>query len=370
MKVFLVHHYKDFEEINGLFDCIYFFNPKLEIGYLEKEMLWKKKANKKIKEANLILYMENGEPSKNVKWELQKARKHDKRIYTVNLKNELTMNGLYKDIVSYLREVGMKNFCDQSNVSKIKKEKIKQLCEGMFGKEVGFPENEEIDNLEYLRSLLNNIEELLLKGKTAGFKEKDKFIEKEKRIDQEVALFNIQYTLEEPHRANFDLFNINLDNLSDLEKTNVILEQYKTFVQSSETLMQRRQSVNSFYLTINTALITIFAALISMKVELVFLLFITSLLCLIGIATSYAWSAMLTSYGILNSSKLKVISLLERQLPVSLYDAEWKVMTSAHHDRPYKSFTATEGITVKNFFYFYICALFICLVCLVYVLVK
>jgi hypothetical protein len=55
----------------------------------------------------------------------------------------------------------------------------------------------------------------------------------------------------------------------------------------------------------------------------------TSFLWIIGLAgviLSVLWFYIVTSYRDLNTAKFKILHLVEKRLPPSLYDAEWKLM--------------------------------------------
>ena len=122
---------------------------------------------------------------------------------------------------------------------------------------------------------------------------------------------------------------------------NELLDQYKMFQKSSEDLVSRRQSVSSFYITVNSALIAIVGILIglvSFPSNIIIILFMS----LTGIILDVSWIRILEAYGTLNSAKMKVIKLLEKQLPAILYEAEWQVMCDKLNNKKYVSFTNSE----------------------------
>ncbi len=65
-------------------------------------------------------------------------------------------------------------------------------------------------------------------------------------------------------------------------------------------------------------------------------------MCITGIILDISWIGILEAYGTLNAAKMKVIHLLEEQLPVALYDVEWRVMSDKLNNRKYVSFTDRE----------------------------
>lgn len=149
-----------------------------------------------------------------------------------------------------------------------------------------------------------------------------------------------------------------------------LFEQYRLFTETSEALVNRRQNVNSFYITANTALITIAATAFSLSGDLASKLLITLVLSVPGVLLNHSWKKLLESYGIINSSKMKIISLLEKQLAASLYDAEWQVMSNKYNKVPYVSFSDGEKMLPQIFIGVFLCVDIVCAAALVLCLVR
>ena len=150
--------------------------------------------------------------------------------------------------------------------------------------------------------------------------------------------------------SEYDVFNGDINEM----KRSELLEQYKIFLATSESLVSRRQTVNSFYLSANTALITIMGGLAAVFDNIGERAVLFVLTGVVGIVLSVSWSRILSAYGTLNGSKMKVISIIEKNLPASLYDAEWMVMSDKLNSKKYISFTDSEKRTPKAFVIFYI----------------
>ena len=159
---------------------------------------------------------------------------------------------------------------------------------------------------------------------------------------------------------------INLIN--DNTSNDSLFEQYRMFSDTSEALVNRRQNVNSFYITANTALITIAATAFSLNGDLISKLVITIVLTIPGILLNHSWAKSLESYGIINSSKMKILGMLERQLAASLYDAEWQAMSNKYNKKQYISFTDGEKSIPSIFNGVYIVVDLICIAFLLYIL--
>ena len=135
----------------------------------------------------------------------------------------------------------------------------------------------------------------------------------------------------------------NKDVNADADKK-YLLEQYKLFSDTAETLVTRRQNMNSFYITANTALITIGATVTALSGEQIIYskLLILLALSLPGFLLNFSWRRTLDSYFINNKGKMKILSMIEKRLPASLYDAEWKAMKNKYSKEKYVSFTDRE----------------------------
>ena len=271
----------------------------------EKVMNWKKEAYKLIKDANLILYVlsPEGHKSCNINWELRTALKFDKCIHY------------------------------------IKWDVLKQQLEGTNNME-GAPEK------YTLNKVLEN-----------GIK-RGKDIKELLKLEELYDIIKNDYK-----REYINLINDGLKKQKDLD-VNVILEQYKFFAETSESLVNRRQNVNSFYITANTALIAVIATAFSDNAGWIGLV-VSMVLSIPGILLNASWKKILEAYGITNSSKLKILNMLEKQLEVSLYGAEWDDMSYQYNKRRYVCFTDSEMKLPKVFNILYGCIIATCIVALV-----
>ena len=134
--------------------------------------------------------------------------------------------------------------------------------------------------------------------------------------------------------------------------------------------MTRRQNVNSFYISANTALITIGGTIfaIGSDGELLSKLAVILALTIPGILLNISWYGMLQSYYINNQGKMKILSMIEERLAVSLYDAEWKAMKNKFSKKKYVSFTDNEKKLPLVFSFFYALIDIICAVAIILVI--
>lgn len=140
-----------------------------------------------------------------------------------------------------------------------------------------------------------------------------------------------------------------------------LFEQYKTYVESAEKISDRRQNANNYFLTINTALISFLG--LSFQVELLKNLgWVKTLLSTLGIIICIIFWFLLRSYKQLNTGKFKVIHHIEKNLPLSLYDYEWKILGEGKNKKIYYPFSHVELLIpwVFGLIYVILGIIFIC----------
>lgn len=169
---------------------------------------------------------------------------------------------------------------------------------------------------------------------------KDSFTEEKKNYGKVVTEKEIADIIKNYDAGDYGLFN---GSPSELDQK-ALLEQYKLFLQTSEDLVSRRQNVNSFYISLSSALVAIMGVFMAVDFGQRAKLIIVFVFCLIGFILSISWSKTLSCYGNLNGSKMKIISNIEKQLPLSLFDAEWASLSDKLNKKKYVSFTESEQI--------------------------
>ncbi len=142
-----------------------------------------------------------------------------------------------------------------------------------------------------------------------------------------------------PEEIDLKLFTSPNDQYGD-KYTEHLLEQYKNYVAATEAVSDRRYKTNEFFLAVNTALVTLLGFIVVQQTS-----HHTSILALssvAGIALDYLWYRIIRSYQGLNSGRFKVISIIERRLPLALYDTEWEVLGKGKNRNLYWPFTQIE----------------------------
>ena len=145
--------------------------------------------------------------------------------------------------------------------------------------------------------------------------------------------------------------------------------QYKLFLATSESVVSRRQSTNNFYITVNSALLAFYGIIAALDVEMYIKAIMGAIFSVIGVILCLSWIRIITSYGDLNGSKMKIISLVEKKLPISLYDAEWAALSDKLNKKKYVPFSYSEKITPKLFASIYVILFVMLLVVFVFNLI-
>lgn len=153
----------------------------------------------------------------------------------------------------------------------------------------------------------------------------------------------------------------------DFSDKDILMEQYKMFVQTSEDLVNRKQSVNTFYVTLNSILLSGIVSVICAAGEILqlssgnnIIYAISAFLSVIGIVICCSWITLLNSYSDLNASKMAIIGCIEERLALKLFDTEWALLTRRIGNRKYKSFTVKEVAVAKIFLGLYSVVIFLC----------
>lgn len=155
------------------------------------------------------------------------------------------------------------------------------------------------------------------------------------------------------------LFSVPKDTYGE-KYTDHVLEQYKLFVHTAEKTSERRMDVHKYFATLNAALLPVLGLTMQfgnyqsrMSARLI--------IALAGILASLVWWALVKSYKNLNSAKFGVIHQIEERLPLSLFSAEWKILTEGKPGGKHRPFSDRETWLPIAFEIGYIILLFWCL---------
>lgn len=292
MNIFIIHRSTDNKMCKTIKQYIQDNCPHANVLVLTgTSKIWKPEARILIKKADVALFLVGKDSfgRETIGWEIEQCLKRNKVIFCVDLKQ-------YDDL----------------------------------------KENEPIGplSIEHTKYVENYPLHEKLKEKNSFNQEKQfsSLVKKIGNIDEFVNIVNKHIV------GEYEIFNEKINEIDSL----TLIEQYKSYLGTSETLVARRQSISSFYITVNGALITI-ASVASPFLNNLTAIFATIIgISIFGIILCFFWRQTLESYGRLNSSKMAVITLLERKLPAKLFEKEWEILVDKLNNKKYVSFTDSE----------------------------
>ncbi len=156
--------------------------------------------------------------------------------------------------------------------------------------------------------------------------------------------------------GQYDVFSKQIQDSSNpksAEASARLFEQYKLYQQTSENLTQQEQKTNEFFLSINTALLTFSGAVIGfsdMPAENKFLILLVAMLA--GILFNRAWCRKIEQLKIINRAKMRMLNLIEQNLPLRLFDEEYVIMKD-DPSGPYKNTVADKEAVPHSFNFLY-----------------
>jgi hypothetical protein len=152
--------------------------------------------------------------------------------------------------------------------------------------------------------------------------------------------------IQEPQIAS--LWNVCIDAgspvLSQADRQ-IVLEQYKIYVESTDKFVARRDSIHQTFVNVNSAIVGFIGLsadkLLDLSLQHRWLLFLPTIgLCL----ACTAWWTMISSYRQLSGVKYRVIGEFERALPASpWWGGEWISVGQGLDPKRYRPLTHVEG---------------------------
>ncbi len=186
------------------------------------------------------------------------------------------------------------------------------------------------------------------------------FLDEKTPYDKKVTIDELADIINSFENGEYQLFNTDFT-----DDTATMLEQYKIFLATSEAVVDRRQSTNNFYITVNSALLAFYGVIAALDVEIYIKAIMGAIFSVVGMILCISWMRIITSYGNLNGSKMTIINLIEKKLPLSLYAAEWAALSDKLNKKRYVPFSSAEKSTPRLFcaiytvLFFMLAALFV-----------
>lgn len=119
------------------------------------------------------------------------------------------------------------------------------------------------------------------------------------------------------------VWNIEREKCNERDKE-IVVEQYKLYVEMADKISERRTHANNFFVTLNSSLITVYGIATARESIIQGGPWLW-LVPIAGIAICLLWREIVRSYRDINSAKFKVIHEIEECLPLALYKHEWDI---------------------------------------------
>lgn len=132
----------------------------------------------------------------------------------------------------------------------------------------------------------------------------------------------------------------------------LLLDQYKLYVESAENVTMKRASASRFYLTVLAGLLAVFS-LPKDVVAAQFQVVLYAGIGLLGMVLCVVWFANLHSYRQLNKGKYRIIHEMEQRLPFAPFRREWDILGHGKDVSRYRPISKLEQAIPTAFFALY-----------------
>lgn len=123
------------------------------------------------------------------------------------------------------------------------------------------------------------------------------------------------------------------------ENQKELIDQYRTYVNTTVNVSERRMRNNRFYVVLLSATLGLISILVETgMIEAAGLL----LAGLVGLSLCSLWYLSIVSYKQLNSGKYQVIGEMEAELPFAPFSREWRLLDEGDDWRTYITHTRVE----------------------------
>lgn len=126
------------------------------------------------------------------------------------------------------------------------------------------------------------------------------------------------------------------------DSQDLLIEQYKLYVEMADRISARRADTNKFYISLLTALLAALLLVVEKNIFTNIQGFVFAAVAILGIALCCVWVLNIRSYSQLNSGKFRVIHDMEKQLPYPCFDREWDFLGRGTDRKTYFPLTRIE----------------------------
>lgn len=122
----------------------------------------------------------------------------------------------------------------------------------------------------------------------------------------------------------------------------ILLEQYKLYVEMADRISARRGQTNNFYISILSGILALLSITLDNQLLVPYQTPVIFSISLLGISLNILWNINIRSYRQLNSGKFEVIHEMEKQLPFACFDREWELLGRGKVGKKYLQLTVIE----------------------------
>jgi hypothetical protein len=138
----------------------------------------------------------------------------------------------------------------------------------------------------------------------------------------------------------------------------LLLEQYKLYVELADRVSARRAEANKFYISLLTGLLILFSLIIKIDDVSIIVNFLIIIGSIFGVILCFIWFLNIRSYRQLNSGKFRVIQKMEERLPFSCFKCEWDILGNGKKSNDYITLTRVEQYIPISFAVLYLIIIF------------
>ncbi|TVM02338.1 MAG: hypothetical protein CV087_09740 [Candidatus Brocadia sp. WS118] len=127
-----------------------------------------------------------------------------------------------------------------------------------------------------------------------------------------------------------------------INKQQILLEQYRLYVEMADRISSRRTETNKFYVSILSGILALLLILVDKNIFNNYQAPVFIAISLLGFGLNVLWYINIRAYRQLNSGKFQVIKEMELQLPFPCYDREWELLGGGKETRKYLQISRIE----------------------------
>jgi len=122
-------------------------------------------------------------------------------------------------------------------------------------------------------------------------------------------------------------------NLNKPDSEQMLLEQYKVYVQSADNVSSRRGQTNSLFVSILSGVLALLSIAVGTEIVKGIQNITIVAVAILGLFLCILWFINIHSYKRLNSAKYRIIHEMEQHLAFHCFDKEWEILKDKKRKR-------------------------------------